>query len=302
MLTFFGLTALLFLQPPASDSPTAIVAETAQVTLIEQVLVAAREAGTVAEMGVREGELVTTGQEIARLDDRDAAVAAARAGIELEIAAEQATNDVDIRFAHKSHEVSQAELRRALESVERFSRSVSQTDLDRLRLAAERAELQIEQSDRDQKIAALTQRLKANEVEAARLALDRRRVASPLDGMVVEVFRRAGEWVDPGEAVVRVVRVDRLRVEAFLNAREVDRDLAGRAATLTVEFAAGRSETFQGEVVFVSPEIEPVTGQFRVWAEVDNRDNLLAPGLHGRLEILPEMAEAAEPPTEEASR
>jgi hypothetical protein len=40
-------------------------------------------------------------------------------------------------------------------------------------------------------------------------------------------------------------------------------------------------------VVFVSPEVEPVTGQFRIWSEVRNRDGLLSPGLSGTLTILP---------------
>ena len=53
----------------------------------------------------------------------------------------------------------------------------------------------------------------------------RRRILAPIGGMVVDVFRRQGEWVDPGVAVLRILRIDKLRVEAFLSAREVNRDL-----------------------------------------------------------------------------
>jgi hypothetical protein len=37
--------------------------------------------------------------------------------------------------------------------------------------------------------------------------------------------------------------------------------------------------------VFVSPEVNPVNGQVRVWAEVENRGLLLRPGLQAALTI-----------------
>jgi macrolide-specific efflux system membrane fusion protein len=259
----------------------------AQLTLIEQVLVPAREAGVLMRLAVREGELVETGRLLAVVEDDQARVAKERATIEVEIAEEKSKNDIDLRYARKSSEVSQAELERALDSVKRFPRSISQTEVDRLKLAAERAELQIEQADRDQRVARLTSRLKANELEAATIELERRKIAAPLSGMVVEVYRRPGEWVNPGDRVLRMLRLDKLRVEAFLNARQVSRKLVGAPVSLATELA-GREETFEGEVVFVSPEVEPVTGQFRIWAEVRNREALLSPGLSGTLTINPQ--------------
>jgi multidrug efflux pump subunit AcrA (membrane-fusion protein) len=35
---------------------------------------------------------------------------------------------------------------------------------------------------------------------------------------------------------------------------------------------------FAGKIVFVSPEVDPITGQVRIWAEIDNRDGRLRPG------------------------
>ena len=45
--------------------------------------------------------------------------------------------------------------------------------------------------------------------------------------------------------------------------------------------------TFEAKIGFVSPEVDPVSHQVRVWAEIDNADGLLRPGQQGRLEILP---------------
>ena len=40
--------------------------------------------------------------------------------------------------------------------------------------------------------------------------------------------------------------------------------------TVSVMFADEREESFKGRIVFVSPLVEP-GGDFRVWAEVENR-------------------------------
>ena len=46
---------------------------------------------------------------------------------------------------------------------------------------------------------------------------------------------------------------------------------------LTVE-SVGNSTPFEGTIVFVSPEVDPISGQVRVWAEIDNRNGRLRPG------------------------
>ena len=96
----------------------------------------------------------------------------------------------------------------------------------------------------------------------------------------------------------RIVRIDRLRVEAFLDANQVADGLLGRNVTLSVEFANRPRAEFAGKVVFVSPEVDPVNGQVRVWAEVENRGLLLRPGLHGSLKIEPVAEDAPRPAAE----
>jgi macrolide-specific efflux system membrane fusion protein len=43
--------------------------------------------------------------------------------------------------------------------------------------------------------------------------------------------------------------------------------------------------TFRGTVTFVSPEVNPINRQVRVWAEFDNADGRLRPGLAARLTV-----------------
>ena len=58
------------------------------------------------------------------------------------------------------------------------------------------------------------------EVQAAEANLERRRITAPLDAVVVELSRHEGEWAQVGDPVMRLVRIDRLRVEGFLNAKD----------------------------------------------------------------------------------
>ena len=69
-----------------------------------------------------------------------------------------------------------------------------------------------------------------------------------LAGMVVQIKRQRGEWVQPGDVVVRVVRLDRLRAEAFINAHEIGGDLVGRPVTLTVDLPGAAQSQFHGKV------------------------------------------------------
>jgi multidrug resistance efflux pump len=259
--------------------------ESALVTLIDQREIPARMEGPLARLQVREGQIINAGDEIAVVDDAEARMTLQRATLELEIARKQAENDVKVRIAKKSREFTRIEYQRAEESAEKYRKAVSETELERLRLAAERSVLDVEQSERDQETTRLTQQLKESDHELARHAVDRHKIVSPINGMIVQVHRREGEWVQPGMVVARMVRIDRLRVEAFVNAQHVTTELTGRAVQLAVNLPGKGPAVVEGTIVFVSPEINPVNGQIRVWAEVDNRDHILHPGTRGTLTI-----------------
>jgi multidrug efflux pump subunit AcrA (membrane-fusion protein) len=256
-----------------------------QITLIDEVELAAREPGQVVQLSVVEGQLVKEDELLAQIDDTEPQILKRRAQVEAAIAKRQASNDVKVRFARKSHEVAQAELQRAKESVEKFAKSVSETELDRLRLAAERTLLEVEQAEHDQQVAALTYDLKQTEVDVAERSIDRKKVVSPLTGMIVELKRRRGEWVQPGDVVARLVRIDRVRAEGFVPANQVTPDLLGSPAKLEIDLPGKPKSEFTGKIAFVSPEVNPVNGEVRIWAEIENRDFLLRPGLKAKLTI-----------------
>ena len=132
--------------------------------------------------------------------------------------------------------------------------------------------------------------MKRNALDTAKYNLSRCEIHSPLVGVVVQIKKRRGEWVQPGDVVMRIVRTDRLRVEAFLNSHDVGGDLLGRPVILSVDLPGQTHSQFRGSIVYVSPEVNPVNGQFRVWAQIDNRDGRLRPGLQGSMTIEPSAA------------
>ena len=119
------------------------------------------------------------------------------------------------------------------------------------------------------------------------LALERRTIMAPFPGMVVKWNKQHGEWVEPGTPIMRLIRLDRLRAEAFIASENLPKDFVGRAATLVVESAGDGARKYKGQLVFVSPEADPVNGQVRVWAEIDNSDFSLRPGQTATLIIGP---------------
>ncbi|HUG93569.1 MAG TPA: HlyD family efflux transporter periplasmic adaptor subunit [Planctomycetaceae bacterium] len=281
--------------PPAASalSGSALEVPSVLITLVEEVWVPARESGVLATLAVRENDLVEEDQLLARIDDAEAQLDKRKAEIELQIARKTAGNNVKVRFARAAAEVARNEYDRSLDSRRRFGTSVTDSALERDRLQWERSVLDIEQSEHEFAVEGLTAQLKENELAMAVRGVERRQVLSPIAGVVVEINRRRGEWVQPGEQVFRVLRIDRLRAEGFLNADEVQGELAGRRAVLHVDLPGRPNEQFEGKVTFVSPEIDPVNKQIRFWAEIENRNRLLRPGLKASLVIDVPAATAA---------
>ncbi|HET6422038.1 MAG TPA: HlyD family efflux transporter periplasmic adaptor subunit [Planctomycetaceae bacterium] len=281
MLPLLLLTAYWTADPAAAEIRIPAVV----VTLIDQVEIPARDPGVLMQRLVTEGQVVEEGQLLGTMDDRDAKLLRARAEAELAIAQRAAQNELKVRFAQKAADVARAELKRAADSVEKFSKSISQTELDRLQLLADKAALEMEQAHEELATARLHVEVKRHELQRAQLQDERRRIISPLTGVVVQWKRNPGEWVEPGAPVVRVIRLHKLRAEGFAPADQLAALQIGRKVTLSVDSGPPQERTFHGELIFVSPEIDPVNRQVRFWAEIDNSQLKLRPGQNGSLVI-----------------
>jgi len=278
---------LVLAAAPTEGSPPPGIVEVPSmlIKLIEQVDVPAREAGVLAAVSVREGQMVEEGHALAQIEDAEARIVEERAKIEIDIARLNAQNDVNSRFAKKSVEVARAELRRSAESNARYPKSVSESEMDRLRLLVEKSALEVEQADHEFQIAGFTCKIKENEHLAAQEKRERHKILAPISGVVVQVSKHRGEWVKPGDTVVRILRLDRLRAEGFLKAEHLAGGLQDREVKLTVDLPGQPGAELPGRVVFVDPEIDPVNSQVRIWAEVENRGLRLRPGMRAKMTL-----------------
>jgi macrolide-specific efflux system membrane fusion protein len=283
LLTWFNVTSAA---ETASNAATLEV-QSVVLRLLAEADVPAQEAGVLTAVPVREGQQVKRGEELAQIDDQVAQMAERAAKLKLDVARAKATNDVQIRFARKAAEVAEAELRRSTESIERFAKSVSQSQIDVERLTVEKTRLETEQADHETQIATLEMKAQENELAAAQAQVARLRIVAPFDGIIVQVFVRLGEWVEPGQKALRIVNVNRLKAEGFLPADAASAVRPGAPVRLTVDLPGDSGAAFTGAVAFVSPEIDPITGQVRIWAEIDNRAGRLRSGQPVRMVIEP---------------
>lgn len=258
--------------------------ESVVLRLINEADVPAQEAGVLTSVLAHEGAAVQKDAVLATIDDQVAQMAELAAQLKFDVAHEKATNDVQVRYARKAAEVAEAELHRSTESVARFAKSVSQSQLDVERLNVEKTKLEAEQADHNQQVATLEMKSAQNELDAARVQRARRQIVAPFDGLVAQVFVRLGEWVEPGQKALRIVDIRRLKAEGFLNAADAKADLLGAPVELFVE---GQPEQrFTGKIAFVSPEVDPITGQVRIWAEIENTSGDLRPGQPVQMRIV----------------
>ena len=213
----------------------------------------------------------------AKLDKR-------RAQLELAGGRKQAESDVKVRFAKKVAEVAEAELRRAVDSEKRLAQSVSQSELDQLRLVVQKATLEIE---------AGPARARAGARPRASSRKTTCRSPSTTSSSAASRRRWPASW--PKSIATRANGCSPASRSAHPAARSAAGRRAGQRASrqrrperppvkLTVELD-GKPAEFAGKIVFVSPEIDPVNGQVRIWAEIDNPGLKLRPGLHGSMVI-----------------
>jgi membrane fusion protein, multidrug efflux system len=279
--------ALCMTAASTASSDESIRIDSVVLEVVEQVDVPALDAGVLESLLVREGQMVSAGEALAELESEETRLVLERAEIAWDVARREAESDINVRFAKASLEVARAELRRVTDSVEEYPKAVSQSEIDRLRLTVNRHELEIEQTTLQFDLARMDAKLKENAVRMVKLHLERRMIRAPISGIVARVYRRGGEWVEPGGQIVHLLRMDRLRVEGFLEVSRLDGNLVGREVILALDLPSAPGAAFPGRVVYVSREVDPINGQVRVWAEVENADLKLRPGLTGRLMIQP---------------
>ncbi len=282
-----------------------IVVSNCNVALIKDgdVDIPAQEAGVLMKFHVREGSVVEVGADLAKIDDADAQVRLKSAQLELSVAKKEAENDINVKAAKAAYAVADAELIQSMQVNKNAPGSIPETQIEREKLTKIRANLQIDVAELEYEVAQLTSDVRQAQVDVGNLSVDRRQVKSPIAGVIEQRYKDVGEWVQPGEPIMQVIRMDQLRIEGFLRADEVlPTDVLNKEVSVEVVFRktaasqaagdeAGNSllQPFKGRLVFVSNQVQ-AGGEYKVWAEVKNRQTpdgqwVLRPGMVATMKI-----------------
>ncbi|MBX3425658.1 MAG: efflux RND transporter periplasmic adaptor subunit [Pirellulales bacterium] len=292
LLTLIATTCNLVGGMPSSKAAPPLVVEAVVLRPLAEAEVPARQLGVVQKIAVAEGQRVAAGDLLVQLDAISAALVVERTESERDQARAKAENTLPVDYADKALEVARAELARSEESIAKFAKSISRSQLDVERLTVEKLLLERRQAEHDLRLAKFDWQAKDAALAVVRRELELHAVRAPFAGVVTLVRARQGEWVEPGAAVLRLIAVDKLRAEGFVDAAD-----ARAAVGAPVQFVPGDAgsaapeSSYGGRLHFVSPEIDPVTRQVRVWAELDNPAGALRPGQQGRL-VVPDDGES----------
>lgn len=248
----------------------AIEIKSALVSIAESVEIPVERAGILVAVNAKTGQSVQLGQLIAKVKDASALLTLDRARHEHELAKMAAASEVDLQYSKKSYDVAVADVQRSEQANLRVANSVPTARLEKQKLERDRTELKLQQARRDLEMAAYRTRLTSNEIQAAQLELAKTEMKSPMAGLVVSIEKRVGEWVDASEVICKVVRTDRLRIEGMLHAKDARRIKVGTPVKVRFIKDWADTEPATGEVVFVSPEANPVNSMVQVRAEFAN--------------------------------
>jgi len=125
-------------------------------------------------------------------------------------------------------------------------------------------------------------------VDQARLASAAIRLAkttlrAPFDGIVGLHQVSPGDYVQAGQAMVNLVRVDPMQVDFRIPENRLGQVAAGQRVEVRVDAFPDR--VFAGKVIALDPQVDVASRSVLVRASVPNRELLLRPGLFARVEV-----------------
>jgi len=287
-------------QPLVSVLPT-----NGKVEPFEWQAVRAETAGIVSGLDVKDGQAVRRGAQLALLSEpslaadmeaADAKASEARANLAaLEAGGSPAElSDIDNRLARTRLELDQET--REFQTLERLQakNAATRAEVEQASEKRRQSELAIQGLEKRRQslvakpeVAAAEARLRDAEV-AVKLARERAAqvvVRSPMDGVVYGLATRPGAYLNVGDLVANVGRMDRVRVRVYVDEPELGRVAVGQPVTIRWQALAGRA--WQGTVERKPTSIEALGSRQvgEVVCTIENPGRELIPGTNVDAEI-----------------
>lgn len=120
--------------------------------------------------------------------------------------------------------------------------------------------------------------------ELAQLNYDYTSIKSPISGVISERFIKVGNMIGTDQQVFVVTDFDPIQANLFIPEHERSKMKVGQRTELIADAIPGK--VFAGKIERISPTIDPQTGTFRVTVYLDDNNDLLRPGMFGRVKIV----------------
>ena len=226
----------------------------------EVVDIGAPSRGVIARILVEKSDEVRAGQLLVELDSSVEKATAARARAQARVAGEIKLQQAKLDFARRAYDRLDDLFANKAISTQKKDEAETEVDIARYRLQKARE----------------NQALAELDLKRATALLERRFITSPIDGVVVERFVSVGEFVDD-TPLLRIARIDPLKVEVVLPAAMFGRLEKGMAARVHVEFP--RKQDYDATIDIVDRLIDSASGTFRVRLVLANPDLRIPSGL-----------------------
>jgi multidrug efflux pump subunit AcrA (membrane-fusion protein) len=267
----------------ASQSAVTVGEElSAQVMAVDDVPVPAQESGPVAKVLVKVGDTVTENQVLVEMDSAAAKLEVEAASAAFDAAMAKAEDPSEVEYANASLDLAIAELDAMMGIRQTKAGAVKESEIRKLKFAQTKATKGVEAAQTAQQIAKKSALVEKAKVSMAEQKLKRLQIPSPLNAVVSDVFAQKGAWINAGDPVAQVTRMDLLRVDFRLDAKKYNpSDLVDRKLVVTLELAGGEKVEFPGKIAVVSPIVQ--RSFYMAKCEIENRQEkgqwLLRPGL-----------------------
>lgn len=250
----------------------------------QDILVAASEIGRLETVDVEVGDRVSEGDVIGRLEDslQKSAVEVSQIQTEMKGELDATTAEVDLSRS------------RAVMLRELSSDGMARPD------ELVRAETELRVAVARQAAAKEQHQLRLAELRRSRLQVERRKIRSPVDGVVSEVFHEAGEYITPGDpAVIRLLVMDKLFGVFNVPVEDCAQMKVGTPVRV---FLRSSQSSIDASITSIAPSIDGESGTVLVRVELDNPKGRLLPGDRCTLRIRetasPKQAKAPWGPSE----
>lgn len=265
--------------------------------------------GRLVSLSVKEGDAVTAGQVVARIDSVQAAATATGAEASLSaLEADARAATTRVRAAQAAVDESRsraAESASALERAKQLRESglIAAAEFDRLvatngAAAAQVASATAAVAQAQDAAAATERRVAQGRAESARVRdqLSKTEITAPIDGVVTRLDVEVGEMVvigvqnQPGTILMTISDLSAINAEVKVAEADVMRLANAMPATVTLE--ALPDQRFSGRVVEIGASALPQLGaqaaarEFRVKVRLDRTTTALRPGLTCDAEIV----------------